>query len=225
MKAQICAVIVTCTIGTPAFLQAGDFEGVIHLKLIPPHSSISTMDYFVKGDRARFERTDSKRQAEFLLMDGQKHTITFLKGKEAIVMDSDTALGGMAKHELEVSSMTVERTGKMEAVAGYPCEVWRVKDKEEKYTVFEACMAKGLDKFGSFIGDSQLAPPNMQPSWMRQLVKEGGFALRLIGYGDMGREDNRMEATSIERKNLDDSVFVAPVNYLRHDMREMMKSK
>jgi hypothetical protein len=44
MKAQICAVIVTCTIGTPAFLHAGDFEGVIHLKLIPPipHSGRNT---------------------------------------------------------------------------------------------------------------------------------------------------------------------------------------
>jgi hypothetical protein len=148
-----------------------------------------------------------------------------LKGKEAVVMDSDTAFTGVANHEREVSAMTVDRTGKMEAVAGYPCEVWRVKPKEEKYTVFEACMAKGLDKFGSFIAFFQLAPPSAQPSWMRQLVKEGGFALRLVDYGGIGREDHRMEATSIERKNLDDSVFVAPANYSRHDVREMMKSR
>ena len=120
-----------------------------------------------------------------------------------------------------LEKQTVERTGRTDKIAGYSCEVWRITDKEHNRLKNDICVAKGFGKAATFWVDPKEMRRSSQPSWVKQLVDEGGFGLRSIHYDEAGKESSRMEVTSIEKKRLDAGLFAFPADWTKQDMSGM----
>ncbi len=202
-----------------SFVQAGDFEGILHMKTI--HSDkdrATTMDWYIKGEQARIEVVRSDGKQHVMILDNQARTMLMPISDKHVYMELSLDQAGGQTHEhmkeaLETHS--VERTGKMDKIAGYSCDVWQIKDHDTNKLEHEICVAEGFGKAGTFWMDPKQIQQTSQPAWITQLVQEGGFGLRTIRYGEDGKEASRMEATGIERKNLDKSLFTIPEDYTK----------
>ena len=60
---------------------------------------------------------------------------------------------------------------------------------------------------------------------IRQIIKEGYFLLRMVRKDDDGSERLRVEATSVEKRKLDSSLFVPPADYTKLDMNAMRNKR
>lgn len=134
-------------------------------------------------------------------------------------------MGGERGEHLKeaLEKQTVERTGKTDKIAGYSCEIWRIKDKESSGLKNDICVAKGFGKAATFWVDPKEMRRSSQPGWVKQLVEEGGFGLRSIHYDEQGKESSRMEVTSIDRKSLDAGLFAFPADWAKQDMSAMQE--
>jgi hypothetical protein len=218
-------VAVWLLIGT-AFLHAGDFEGILHMKTTLTEMKTASMsDWYIKGDVARMERSHEEGQGSAMIMDGQKRSMIILMPEKKVAMEFtlDATSDTMAEHmKEEFEKKVVDRTGKTEKIAGYPCEVWRISDKETKNLEHEICVAKGFGRGATAFLDPKRLQQSSQPSWVKQLAKEGGFGMRSIGYDDLGKEASRTEVVGVEKKRLDASLFVVPADYTRQNMGDMV---
>lgn len=112
-------------------------------------------------------------------------------------------------------------TGRQETIAGYTCEHWLMGEKQD----IDICVAKGLGYFGmggqsgGGLGSWQnlmfspklLAQAAAHPEWVK-FLEGGAFPLKLTASKE-GDVKMTMEATKIERKGLDDSLFAIPADY------------
>jgi hypothetical protein len=117
-------------------------------------------------------------------------------------------------------------TGKRETIAGYTCEHWLMGDKQN----MDICIAKGLGYFGMggqgggafstlknlAFSPEQLAEASSHPEWVK-FLEGGAFPLKMTSTEE-GKVTMNMEATKIEKKSLDDSLFVVPPDYKEFSM-------
>ena len=100
----------------------------------------------------------------------------------------------------------------MEKIAGLDCEDWTIEDGNEKVDV---CAAKNLAYF-SLAGEPK--PGNAETGWAVALTTEKAFPLRVVVHDKAGKEQYRADATKVERKKLDDSLFDLPAGYKKADL-------
>ena len=117
-----------------------------------------------------------------------------------------------------------EKTGKMDKVAGYDCEIWKItedKPSQKKKEEVELCMAKKI----GFLDLRTLGIGTIDPkiAVMMTLTDMNHFPLRAITY-ENGAETGRMEATKIEEKKLEDSRFAVPADYQVLTLDQMIAS-
>ena len=199
-----------------SFLSGGPFEGAITMSMTDAGKPAETLTYMVKGEKMRFDRPTGPDPG-YVIVDGpaKKFISVDEKKKLAIEMTMDGMqgmAGGHAAAAAAAKKPTIDKTGKMETIAGYSCEDWKItEDNGEKS---EACMAKGI-AFPS-MGRAQ--------GWMADLMDQKVFPLRVVTDDPSGKEKSRMEVTKIEKKSIDDSQFQVPAGYKTQSMEEMMKS-
>lgn len=226
MKLTLLIGLVLSLTAVPVY--AGDFEGVIQMNSSHADTGTSgTMTWYLKGDRGRMEMSRTDGQPQVMLFDGKTRTMQMgMPGQKSYMEISLEGDRGDHLKEL-LDTQSVERTGKTDKIAGYSCEVWRITDKEHHRAKSELCVAKGFGRAATFWIDPKEARRSSQPSWVKQLVEEGGFGLRSIQYDEAGKESVRMEVASIEKKTLDASLFAFPADWAKHDMsgfQERMKA-
>lgn len=211
----------------PRPIQAGDFEGIVHMKTTHSHSdSAIAMDWYIKGEKARMETLRDEGRQHFMIVDSRSRTMQVPIGDKKMYMEmSLDQLGERSQEHLKeaLEKHVVERTGKSENIAGYSCEVWRITDKETKQLEHEICVTKGFGRSPLFWLDPKQVQRSSQPGWVKQLVNEGGFGLRTIHYGDNGKESSRTETTGIEKKSLDNALFAMPADYTKMDREALMR--
>jgi len=199
-----------------SFLSGGPFEGAITMSMTEAGKPAETITYTVKGEKMRFDRPAGPDPG-YVIVDGPSKKVTSVddKKKLAIVMTMDGMpgmAGGHAAAAAAAKKPTIDKTGKMETIAGYSCEDWKItEDNGEKS---EACMAKGI-AFPS-MGKAQ--------GWMAELMDQKVFPLRVVTNDPGGKEKSRMEVTKIEKKSVEESQFEVPAGYKTQSMEEMMKS-
>lgn len=209
---------------SPRWVQAGDFEGVLHMTTThAATATASVMDWYLKGDKARVEMSRTEGQANVMIVDGKTRTMQMAMPGQKSYME--ISMGGDRGEQLKdaFEKQIVERTGKTDKIAGYSCEVWRITDKENKRLKNDICVAKGFGKAATFWIDPKEMRRSSQPGWVKQLVEEGGFGLRSINYDEEGKESSRMEVTSIDKKRLDANLFVFPADWAKQDMSAMQE--
>lgn len=201
-------------------LPTGAFEGVIHMKMTGGGSPDGMqMHWYFKGNKARMEMSRDQGQAWVSIVDYEKRVMMMpMPGQKSymeVAMDETQEGAGDS-----LDQYALERTGKSDRVAGYACEIWLVKDRQQGKLKNEICVAKGFDNAAKLWGlDADRS--KKKPAWLKEFQKQGAFALRMIGRKDDGTEEMRMEATSIEKKALDASLFAMPAGYSKMDMPRM----
>jgi hypothetical protein len=112
----------------------------------------------------------------------------------------------------------VTKTGRMEKVAGLDCENWTIDDGTEKVDV---CASKGIAYFDLA---SNAKPGSAEIPWATALTAEKAFPLRVVVHDKGGKEEYRAEATKVDRRRLDDSMFQMPSGYKAADLAKETKT-
>jgi hypothetical protein len=140
------------------------------------------------------------------------------------------------KPETATPEYTVEKTGKTQKILGYKCEqmIFTMKDfssevwgTDELGTYMSASAAQATSKK---LNKNQASAQAAQ-AWQKALSGKNFFPLLTI----TSKKDKkgtfapfmRMEVTSVEKKKLDDSLFVPPSDYKQFEMpdvKSMMKN-
>ena len=209
---------------------AGDFEGIIAMKMETENQRGADLTYFLKGRHTRIEtKVPNIPEGEAVMLwdlEGGKITTLMPSRKMYMTMDIKAAAEDLkemkksqGQEEAEFPKLT--RTGKQETIAGYTCEHWLMGDKQD----LDMCVAKGLGYFGMggqssgglgswknlVFSPKLLAQAATHPDWVK-FLEGGAFPLKLTAMKD-GGVTMTMEATRIEKKSLDDSLFSIPPDY------------
>ena len=237
------------TVSAPsaASSSGGDFEGTIAMKMDTENQKGMEMTYFFKGRHTRIETKMGdapERQAVMLWdLEGAKMTTLMPSRKMYITMDLKETAEGLKEtakqmkksqgEEEEAKFPKLTETGKQETIAGYTCEHWLMGDKQE----IDMCVAKGLGYFGMggqggggfgsvknlAFSPKLLAEAASHPEWVK-FLEGGAFPLKITALED-GKVKMNMEATRIERKSLDDSLFAVPPDYKELKMGNLTSGK
>lgn len=197
-------------------VSASGFEG---LMLLNETSDGTTMQqqWFLKGDKLRFEETGPDAKKGAMIFDAKKKVMYSLQHGEKIYMEIPTGETSKAAPDRS-EDVVVIKTGKRDQAAGYPCEIYHTKDKSDGSTG-ELCIARGIGNAAMFgMMSAQAGGASLLPGWMRELFKDGGFPIKGVGRDAKGNEEARWEVVNIEKKSLDDALFLPPADYKKQDM-------
>ena len=168
----------------PFTVRAADFEGVLHMSTThPATNSSSSMDWYLKGDKARVEMSRGEGQANVMIFDAQTRTMQMAMPGQKTYMEISMA-GERGQHLKEaLEKQTVERTGKTDKIAGYSCEVWRITDKEHASVEERHLCGKGLRKgrhvLGRSEGDASVLPAQLgEATGRRRRIRTAEYPLR-----------------------------------------------
>ena len=197
------------------------FEGEIVMKITDKdQDKPQTVDYFVKGNKIRFEAKGEEGGAGAMILDTKNYDALILMPAQKMYMTYNykTALGGVRdtiNNAMEKGN--VKMTGETKDINGYNCEKWTFKDEDG--TTGEAWMTKGIRNF--FFFSNPMGGNEDQPEWQKKLTNEGYFPMMVITKDSDGNIDSQMEVTSIEKKSLSESLFSAPAGYKKMEMPMM----
>lgn len=195
-------------------VSASDFEGRVHMDVTSAKRKDKDkigLDYSMKGGKVRMDAKtpdahagmggiifDTTAMEMTILIDANGHKMYM---RRAIPRPDQTQDNGKAKH----MSAPV-KTGRTETIAGYPATEYTVTDENGRKV--EMWLAKGLGSFMSFSGGNPMARGGTPPPEWESFVRDGNlFPMRVVSYNKSGKEETRMEVTSVERTSLPDSLF------------------
>ena len=217
----VLAILVVLIAGPVA---AGDFEGVLHMK-ITQAGRVSDMKIFVKDHRSRIEPRTEGTVVPFIIVDNEtKKHYTLMPDRKMYIESTTETITKAAQPVMEQEGVEVVKTGKTGKVAGQACEVYMAKKKTGEMT--DMCVIKGIGDYMSLMGMNTSDPGQRQqgpPSWMKELSKQGLFPARILSKRSDGSEFTRIETTKIEKRALDDTLFMIPSDYTKYDMEAMMR--
>jgi plastocyanin len=196
----------------PSAAPAAPFEGeiVLSVKDEGPMKMPSSVTVEVKGDKVRYSATSSG-----------VHTVADMAAQRGFaVNDARKSYSSLDVHAAASAppAATVTKTPWSETVSGVPCDVWLIDDGKEKV---EACAAKGIAFFDPA---RESKAGKAEPSWAAALTREKAFPLRVTAHDEAGKEEYRAEATKVERRKLDDSVFQVPTGFKQGDVSADVKT-
>lgn len=230
--------VISLSVGLFSFAAAQSFEGVIEMQMKGPNQdSPMPVKYFVKGGLVRMEMQSPR---------GEMATIHDTKNKKMIMLmpqmqsymerTMDVPAQGQPSGDAKKSEIT--KTGKTEKILGYDCEQFIMKGEKGDT---EMWAAKGLGTFmrpGMSGPGGRMGGPGGGPSgpggmrggmgggqklaaWEEEFRTKGFFPMRVVSHGADGKEESRMEATKIEKKELDAALFKVPEGWQKMEMPMM----
>ncbi len=202
MKRALFVLLILAT-GCKKGLGSG-FEGEITLHTTRGNDA-TEMVVKAKQDKLRFETT-ANGQATAAIFDPTQNKVFMLMDAQKAYMEVDFSSPSAPQANVDAKAASAEKTGKKETVAGIDCEDWTVKDPSGKHT--EVCLADGLAFF-----DLDGVKGGSSSSFSKQLREKKQFPLKSVDFDASGKETSRTEATKIEKKKLDDSMFQVPSGY------------
>jgi hypothetical protein len=221
------AALVALPCAAPLALAQGGFEGIVAYKMAGKGGG-AEMTQMYKGMKSRTE-VSSGGQSTAMIMDLAAGTMTVLMPpqKTYMVMDMKKmgqGLGGLLGRGHKeggsgggapASMPKITATGRKETIAGHECEYYIMGDKGEA----EVCSAKGLGMFmmgqspmGGAVSSMASLAAMATNSDAAKLFADGFFPLKMVST-EHGKREVVMEATRVEKKSLDASLFVPPPDY------------
>jgi len=222
----------------------GNFEGTITMQMKGESEKAMEMTYFLKGQHTRIEVTapDNPEAHSVMLWDLEGAKMTTLMPTRKMYMTIDMkeaadkmkdAAKDMKKSDEDPRFPKLTDTGRQETIAGYTCEHWLMGEKQN----LDICVAKGLGFFGMggqgrsgltslknlAFSPELLAEATAHPEWVK-FLEGGAFPLKMTSTED-GKVMMNIEATKIEKKSLDDSLFNIPPDYKEFSMGNLTGGK
>jgi len=201
------------SVAPPAIAQTS-FEGTLVMwDSIGGNQAIKTMYYF-KGNKVRIEVAVSGVEVNYIEDEDAKTTTLIMPGQKTYTTERFSE----AKTTAASAYKKPVKTGKTETIAGYACDEWTETDTG-KATVDLWCarnLAIVLPSMGMLgQGDTKAK--------YEDFYKNAGFPLRMSFTDSTGKQIMRMETVEIEKKSLDDALFVPPADYTSTDASSGMK--
>jgi hypothetical protein len=197
-----------------SFLTGGPFEGEITTSMTMAGKPTQTITYVVKGDKMRFDVPTHVGPAgdSYALFDRTTKKITTVTDskKMAFVIDMGAAPHMVGSAATSQTKPEVQKTGKMDTVAGYSCEIWKITATDG--STGEACVAKGVT----------FPVMGIQSAWAAGFGDS--FPLRVVMNDKAGKELVKFEVTKVDKKTVDDKRLEVPAGYKTMNMGDMMKS-
>jgi hypothetical protein len=203
---------------------AENFEGIVHFKSTKD-GKVREYSYLIKGGKIRIDLEGEGTRQVNVIVDAAARKTLLLMTERKMVMEFPMEEGQSDASDTTKTSGQLTRTGKADMVLGYPCEQVTYKSEESET---EICGAKGLGYFASMQGmrrPGTAGSSDGRSDWVKALRDQGFFPLRVITKGHDGTEKSRLEATTVEKKPLDDLLFTVPPDYKRFDRDKMMRER
>lgn len=216
LKAMVFAGVVTAAFGAPGSLRAqNEFEGVITFKMDASQAGPGTMQYSVKGGKIRVDMSVEGMDI-YTIFDAASKTMDMVMPMRQMYFESTMVNTAIADSAAAKTKLTW--TGRKETIAGYECE--HATATGEDGTPTDLCLAKGLGSFVWTGGGMRGAGrgPAVGSGWEDVVGK--AFPLKV-------QEGDRviMEATKVEKKTLDASLFTIPSGYQKMNMGMGMRGR
>jgi hypothetical protein len=190
-----------------------NFEGKITFKIFNENGS-QTMDYFVKGDKIRFETQEAGGPGQIIL-DGSSKQVLIIMPNQKMYMVTKVPESKMKNGMSGAAdkNATFTKTGETKKILGYTAEKITYKDDEDQG---EAWVTRELGTFKLL--DNPMQTDENSPQWQKDFNAEGYFPLEVVENGK-----TVFEITGIDKKSLDNSMFEAPADYKKMEMPMMHK--
>jgi hypothetical protein len=207
---RTCTRIANLTVGLvllAAPLAAQAFEGVVAYKM-PSEKKVGEMTMSIKGTHIRTDMaTEGHTMA--MLIDAQAQSMTMLMPEQKMYMTMDLK-AARAKAQGDRTPPKITALGTSETIAGHACQNYLVETAKSKT---ELCSATGLGNFMMPQNPMARGPtadmPDLEGEAYRAYFKDGFFPLRMVKLAGEKRTVI-MEATRVEPKPLDPSLFTVP---------------
>ncbi len=173
------------------------FEGQITVTVTneSPQKLPASITYDIKGDKIRYAPSTMNVRA----IDDQSAQRAFAIDDVAKTYEQvDT------KSAKPLPDPSVSKTTKTETIAGVSCTDWTIDTGDTKVDV---CAASGIAFFDL---DRDAKSGAVEPSWATALTNAKAFPLRAVVHDKSGKEQYRVQATTISQKKIDDTTFTVP---------------
>lgn len=197
------------------------FEGEVDLKYTGERGD-NTIKYFTKDGMVRLEmgenaKADSKAPKMGTIIVKDKNLFMLMPEKKMYIekpLDLNAQVKKLEKRN-DIGK-NLKKTGKEEDILGYKAEQWTITDNKGEVEVWST------NELGNFTQLQALSGMNRQnmPEWLQELMSSGFFPLLVVQHGKDGKELNRLEATNIDKKSLDNTIFEVPADYQKIDMQK-----
>lgn len=189
---------------------AATFEGVVEYTVTSGKRSLP-LRYTIKGDQVLMEMNAETKDAFAAFYDVKTGQVKMLMHEQKMYM----VVGGLdeAMEDVDIDA-SIEKTDRTETIAGYPCTLYIIT--ERRGDTHEVWATTGLGRYVS-VADVQ-RNRGKDAGWSRLLAEEQGFPLRVVTKNRRGRVVSTMEATRVEKKSIDSSVFEVPAGYTEFKM-------
>lgn len=213
MTCKTAVLVLLCAAALPDRpLAAQSFEGTVTMNMTGDNGSARSMNFMLKGGKVRFDPPGGQVS---VIIDPATERMTVIVNAQHMYMENsfDDAVAA-AQMGVAVPAPKIVKTGKFETVAGYRCEDVTATDDDGK--ALTICMSSELGGFRLPAASNPMAP-QQEAGWL-SVIGSRNFPLRV-------KKDGKtvMEATAIEKKSLDASLFAPPDGYQSFAMPPMKK--
>jgi hypothetical protein len=200
--AAVLTLLASAASGAAQEQPGAPFEGVVRYRANDGSGS-HVVSYAVSGDLVR---VDVERRGESSTMIVDAHVLYVVLPARQMYMQLVIPALHQPRDEPSDEAQPVQ-TGRTYTVAGHRCETWVVRDGDGE---IEMCVARDLGAMGALANtvDRRIAAA----SWYRRLAADF-FPLRVATRDADGNEVSRLEATRVDRRPVDRSLFRPPSDY------------
>ncbi len=198
-------------------LFAGTFEGIVDYRYDFSDGKSRTMEYKLKGKKARVDMNENDHHMAMIMDMGEKKMIMLMeKQKMYSVTKLDPGLVAK-KVDAKINGKFYKASG-TKTILGYSCDHYVYEGKSGKSDIW------GATGIGTFLGMSGGAPgSNKVEEWVKALKGKGMFPLEMDHTSADGKTMT-MLATKVEETSLSADLFEIPAGYKKMpDYSEMMK--
>lgn len=203
----------------PAAGAQSAFEGVVTFR----GEQGTTTEYYLRGGATRVEM-DMGGQRRVTIMNPATQTTYILLPDQQAYMEMPVRQGGPGGQAANEVKFT--KTGKSDKIAGHACDYWRMEAGNG--VTADICAASDMGTFaamgggggrrgGGGGGGGGFAAGAARMAWQRALSAQNLFPLKVVMQME-GQEVTALEATKIEPKKLDASMFSPPASYQKREM-------
>lgn len=205
------------------------FEGKVKMKMTNQDGKSNVIDYYVKGDKYRFDAEGMEGQGYSIWdTDAKKMIVIMPAQKMYMEMSMDFSKDTKAENDSTMENMkeslkNVKFTHRTKKIQGYDCEELVYKD-EDNGESGEIWYTKEL---GSFLMTSGKNPflkgmnTNDLPEDVRNLFEGGFFPMQVTTKDNDGNITSSMEVVGVDKESLSNDMFSVPDGYKKFDMPGM----
>ena len=207
MKKILLSAVFTLTGVLISYAQA--FEGIIEFKKQTINDTVSYI-YYIKGDKIRLDEigSKSKKVEGSFLIDLKTNQMTSLSHDRKLYIEQGSGSPAAMKGKAEI-----QKTENTKTIQGTKCTEYIIKNAEDKIQI-TYWMGEGNYNF-FFKLLKVLNRKDKSALYVQQLTNVDGMFPFLSTQVNLetGKEEVKMEVTKLQKKIINDNLFVIPAGY------------